>query len=319
MIKHIHVSEAFEDDSVRNAYHMLATESNSHNLSSSPPNDSQKAWKSIWKIKSSNKIRHFIWRVAKDSLPTKQNLKARHIPLDEACAMCDDQPETKLHYLWPCEHDQLVWRSNVEFARLYRKKHRSFFALLEEVMETGSRYRVALFSAIVWSLWRRQNQIRENQVSWPLHEVGNKAKALVVEFLEANKQAPRSVLRSSVRRLPPPENCNRANFNAAMFRSLGYAGIKVVVRNHRWEVMAALSQKIELPQTVELAEARAAYRAVKLAQEMNFFRAQAEGDCLMVIQALKAQAWCNTIYGHVIKDTRRLGVALQFCQLQHLR
>lgn len=108
-------------------------------------------------------------------------------------------------------------------------------------METGSRYRVALFCTIVWSLWQRQKQIRENKVSWPLHEVGDRAKALVVEFLEANKQAPRSVLRSSVRWLPPPENCNKTNFNAAMFKSLGYAGIKVVVRNHRGEVMAALS------------------------------------------------------------------------------
>lgn len=50
-----------------------------------------------------------------------------------------------------------------------------------------------------------------------------------------------------------------------MFESMGYAGIKVVVRNQRGEVMAALSQKIEHRQTLELAEARATYRAVKLA------------------------------------------------------
>ena len=83
--------------------------------------------------------------------------------------------------------------------------------------------------------------------------------------------------------------------------------------------MAALSQKIELRQTVELAEAQAAYRAVKLAQEMSFFGVQVEGDCPMVIQALKAQARCNTLYGHVIEDTRRLGAALQFCHFQHVR
>ena len=52
MIKHIHVSEAGRDDmlvwpltpdgnySVRSAYRMLATKSNSHNPSSSSPNDS---------------------------------------------------------------------------------------------------------------------------------------------------------------------------------------------------------------------------------------------------------------------------------------
>ena len=103
-----------------------------------------------------------------------------------------------------------------------------------------------------------------------------------------------------------------------MFESLGYTGNKVVVRNHRGEVMAALSQKIELRQTVELAEAQAAYRAVKLAQEMSFFGVQVEGDCPMVIQALKAQARCNTLYGHVIKDTWQLGATPQFCQLQHV-
>ena len=54
--------------------------------------------------------------------------------------------------------------------------------------------------------------------------MGDRAKALVVEFLEANKQAPRSVLRSLVRWLPSAENCYKANFDAAMFESLGYAG-----------------------------------------------------------------------------------------------
>ena len=100
-------------------------------------------------------------------------------------------------------------------------------------MEIGSRYRVALFFTIAWRLWQRQNRIRENQVSQPLHEVGDRAKALVVEFLEANKQAPRSVLRSLVRWLPSAEKCYKANFDAAMFESLGYADIEVVVRNHR--------------------------------------------------------------------------------------
>ncbi|KAL4600249.1 hypothetical protein ACB092_11G185000 [Castanea dentata] len=108
-------------------------------------------------------------------------------------------------------------------------------------METGSRYLVALFSTIVWSPWQWQNQRWENQVFWPLYKVGDRAKALVMEFLDASKQAPRSVLRSSVRWLPPSENCRKANFDAAMFKSLGYAGIRVVVRNHRGEVMAALS------------------------------------------------------------------------------
>ena len=46
---------------------------------------------------------------------------------------------------------------------------------------------------------------------------------------------------------------------------------------------------------------------------------QVEGDCLKVIQALMTQVRCNTLYGHVIEDTRRLGTTLQHCQFQHVR
>jgi len=100
---------------------------------------------------------------------------------------------------------------------------------------------MALFSTIAWSLWQRQNQLRENQGTWPLHEVSDRAKALVVEFSEANKHISNPGPRLVSRRAPPPENCFKVNFDAALFDHLGYASIGVVVRDHRGDVMAALS------------------------------------------------------------------------------
>ena len=98
-----------------------------------------------------------------------------------------------------------------------------------------------MFSTIVWTLWQRRNQLRENQRTWPLHEVGDRAKALVVEFLEANKHinnpGPRLVAWWS----PLPENCYKVNFDLALFYHLGSVGIGVVVQDHRGDVMAALS------------------------------------------------------------------------------
>nr|POE46432.1 hypothetical protein CFP56_41679 [Quercus suber] len=49
--------------------------------SSSSQDNNGVVWKKIWKIQTPNKIWHFICRVAKDSLPTKQNLRARHLPI----------------------------------------------------------------------------------------------------------------------------------------------------------------------------------------------------------------------------------------------
>ena len=83
------------------------------------------------------------------------------------------------------------------------------------------------------------------------------------------------------------------------------------MRDDRGTVLAALSQKIALTQSVEMAEALAAKRAVHLASEMSFLRVVVEGDCKRVVQALQAHGRSLTLYGHVIEDARRLGATLQ--------
>ena len=109
-IKWIHVNGFGQDDayvwlltpdgeySVRSAYHMLASGSVMVEQASTSSGD-QKVWKGIWHIRAPNKIHHFIWRAVKDSLPTKENLHKRHIPLDVTCSLCDEHQETNLHAL----------------------------------------------------------------------------------------------------------------------------------------------------------------------------------------------------------------------------
>nr|POE84325.1 hypothetical protein CFP56_60548 [Quercus suber] len=59
------------DYSVRSAYRMLISVESILLPSSSVSGSNGLVWKKIWKIRVPNKIRHFIWRAAKDSLPTK--------------------------------------------------------------------------------------------------------------------------------------------------------------------------------------------------------------------------------------------------------
>ena len=167
LIKNILVSKGWSEDlliwlltpnghySVRSAYHMLFEGESRQEPGSSSSENSHQVWKSIWKIRTPNKIRHFIWCVARDSMPIKRNLKARHLPVEETCELCGDSQESFMHSIWLCEHAQSVWKSELCFVQYYRKGFRMFFVLLEEVLRKGSRFHVAWFSAIVWSLWQR--------------------------------------------------------------------------------------------------------------------------------------------------------------------
>ncbi|KAK9993996.1 hypothetical protein SO802_023699 [Lithocarpus litseifolius] len=171
--------------SVCSAYRMLVAVECSSMLSSSSLNPSQAFWKAICKIMVPNKIRHFVWRAVKDSLPTKQNLKKRRVSVDDICDGCGDHVELILHCLW----------------------------------------------------------LRERQTSWQLHEIGEKASALVHEFWEVHKQEVRNpVRRPPVHWSPPPDACYKGNFDTALFDGSDCAGIGVVFRDSSGNVITALSQ-----------------------------------------------------------------------------
>jgi len=66
MVQRIQVCE----DRVEDTLMLVSAEAFLMSSSSSSDNNGL-VWKKIWKIQTPNMIRHFIWRAAKDSLPTK--------------------------------------------------------------------------------------------------------------------------------------------------------------------------------------------------------------------------------------------------------
>ena len=57
----------------------------------------------------------------------------------------------------------------------------------------------------------------------------------------------------------------------------------MAIQDFAGSIIAALSQKIGLPHTVELAEASAAHQVVAFARELNIYKVVVEGDCLQVV------------------------------------
>lgn len=79
-------------------------------------------------------------RAIKDSLPTKPNLRLRHVMVDEVCSLCEEGKETIMHSLRYCEQAQAVGKSERRFVDLYPKHHRNFMDLFEGVIREGSAF-----------------------------------------------------------------------------------------------------------------------------------------------------------------------------------
>lgn len=88
----------------------------------------------------------------------------------------------------------------------------------------------------------------------------------------------------------------KANFDAAFFDGIGMAGLGVVVRDYMGNIIAALSQKIRGPHSVEMAEALACSHALSFVQDLSLFQLVLEGDSLRVIQAINSLSSSLTLF-----------------------
>ena len=77
---------------------------------------------------------------------------------------------------------------------------------------------------------------------------------------------------------PPPHARFKANFDGVIFQSSNEAGIGVVIRDHRGEIIGSLSLRIPPPPTVAEVEALACRRAVLFAKELCLHEVLFLGD-----------------------------------------
>nr|POF19567.1 hypothetical protein CFP56_75349 [Quercus suber] len=102
------------------------------------------------------------------------------------------------------------------------------------------------------------------------------------------------------------------NFDGALFHETSCAGIGVVIRNATGKVVGDLSERINLPPTVEDVEALASRRAIVFAIELGLHRVVFERDSATVINHLQEDAPCLASFGNAIADSISLASQLEF-------
>ena len=66
-------------------------------------------WKCIWSIKEPKKVSFFLWKTAKSSILTIDNLVQRRLPLVNWCCMYRCDEGTANHLLLHCKFAYVLW------------------------------------------------------------------------------------------------------------------------------------------------------------------------------------------------------------------
>lgn len=166
-------------------------------------------WKKfIWSPPLMPKLEQFLWRAAKNALPTGENLQRRGMIMNTLCCRCGE-PESTLHILFHFRFAKEVWL----LAPLSINIDPSDWTAFKPTLQTSYSWTLLppigssanLFPWICWFLWISRNNLLFQNRNLPPQELISKSIAAVREWIAAEPQkAPTS---RSTRRPPPICDC----------------------------------------------------------------------------------------------------------------
>ena len=119
--------------------------------------------------------------------------------------------------------------------------------------------------------------------------------------------------------LPPSLHQYKANCDGAVFRDINSIGLGVVIRDTAGLVIAALSERICLPSTVDEMEALAYRRANAFALDIGLHEVAFEGDSEVVFKQLNSEPPFLASYGHIIEESQTLASNFRFASFSHVK
>ena len=161
--------------------------------------------------------------------------------------------------------------------------------------------------------------MRCNEPSVPLEIFLENATALLRDFQSQFRASMKVSMLWNFKWKPLEGAVVKANFGGAMFAESDQAGIGVVVRNNRGQVLAALVEKVTKPVSTEVLEVLVARRVVQFVLELGFVHSMFEADATTVIKALADGNCSIPSFGHIVKDIESISGLLQTKSFSHVR
>lgn len=65
-----------------------------------------KGWNKIWQVQLPHKVRTFLWRFCKNTIPVRYLLRSKGVVMSISCPMCDVDIEHMRHLFCECKFDE---------------------------------------------------------------------------------------------------------------------------------------------------------------------------------------------------------------------
>ncbi|KAG5041359.1 hypothetical protein JHK82_013466 [Glycine max] len=119
----------------------------------------------LWKLKLPSKITIFAWRLIRDRLPTRSNLRRKQIEVDDPrCPFCRSAEESAAHLFFHCSRIAPVWWESLSWVNLlgvFPNHPRQHF--LQHIYGVTAGMRASRWKwwwlALTWTIWKQRNNM----------------------------------------------------------------------------------------------------------------------------------------------------------------
>lgn len=114
-------------------------------------------WNELWKVKAPSKVLNLCWRALAECLPTKVQLRKRHVPVNVVCPVCNTNEETIFHALVSCPFAVQCWQRVI--SNTFIDTAASFRDWFSKVFKAYNKDKRSEIVTLCWAVWKAKNEL----------------------------------------------------------------------------------------------------------------------------------------------------------------
>jgi hypothetical protein len=308
---------------VKSAYRMLmVTKMHRENYLEGNPGSSnaeaeEKGWSSLWKTSVPSKVRVFLWRLARQSLPTADLLQHRNMSQSSSCSIYGAVDSWR-HSLIECIMSASVWAlaDDLMVEHMMRNNDPSAKQWLFDMLESLPHDQFTRLTVTLWAIWTaRRKAIHEEIFQSPLstHTFIN-SYLLELRSLEKPVSNAASRLPNPPEKnhwIPPPHEVAKINVDGAVAKMANRGAASAICRDHMGVYLGSSVMIFDGITDPAVLETLACREALALAEDLMLSSLYVASDCKQVVKDIHGGS--HGRYGAIISEINHRSTIFQEC------